>query len=166
MSIDEKLIRLLADTECKTPHDAIEALLTHGYRIVSDEQPVELSEFSIEKNHETGDWTLEYQSSNPTQPVGCGVTVPAVFGEMIAKLFVRNMERESLSQWQPIETAPRDGTFILVIDDAETMQEVVYWWPEEQTWVSRNLARYGKEIIAWWIPIPPMPTRADEIEDK
>ena len=57
------------------------------------------------------------------------------------------------AEWQPIETAPKDGTRVLVVEDGEYH---VAWW--RQGWT-----RAGDDYdIAMepthWQPLPPYPT--------
>lgn len=64
-----------------------------------------------------------------------------------------------MSEWQSIETAPKDGTAILVIrDDEHESHEVVYyeedingfvWCGETQAW--------HQDRFTHWMPLPPPP---------
>lgn len=61
--------------------------------------------------------------------------------------------------WQPIETAPRDGTPILAypVWSSSPVAEVV-WRPMKRTtgrWESRGLAVHG--TLTHWMPLPPPP---------
>lgn len=67
-----------------------------------------------------------------------------------------------MSQWQPIETAPKDGTFVQLYDDRYKHSPSSYlmakydhgiWWGQ--------MTPSGKAII-WrdathWMPLPPPP---------
>lgn len=60
--------------------------------------------------------------------------------------------------WQPIETAPRDGTAILVPDDAwGTMP--VRWVARQERGAWQTHGAYERHP-AWWMPIPPKPHAA------
>jgi hypothetical protein len=62
------------------------------------------------------------------------------------------------TSWQPIATAPKDGTEILACDEIGTLTYVVEWnEPHDGTrgyWMDRH---YCEEHVAWWMPIPPRP---------
>jgi hypothetical protein len=61
-----------------------------------------------------------------------------------------------MSEWQPIETAPKDGKDILILADGGECF-VVYW--NEGRW---QFASYGKlrmcvGIANYWMPLPEPP---------
>lgn len=69
-------------------------------------------------------------------------------------------------QWQPIETAPKDGTHILAygesrysIVEAET-QAIIFWW-EKPCDLGHWTTLYGLEGMVFrpthWMPLPPNP---------
>jgi hypothetical protein len=66
-----------------------------------------------------------------------------------------------MMEWQPIETAPKDGTRILIADFNGEVFEVSWWdsWYSDESrpgWMPANLdEEYGKYIIAAeWMPLP------------
>src|SRR4051794_12290144 len=70
----------------------------------------------------------------------------------------------STAEWQPIETAPRDGTSILVCRDNGCGWDyaVVWWWDEggDYPWVIGNIP--NDDAIAdgrpeYWMPLPAPP---------
>lgn len=60
-----------------------------------------------------------------------------------------------MSEWQPIETAPRDGTFILCAHDSGYVNILQFcsdgWW-------SRNTGYYDPEYPTHWMPLPLPPS--------
>lgn len=88
-------------------------------------------------------------------------------------------EQQRDSPWQPIETAPKDGTPVLIgwHDDAGAWQERRAWWDREfaiegcdddmntlwkQAWTDYRVASFGYEEV-WeyepthWMPLPAPP---------
>ncbi len=66
-----------------------------------------------------------------------------------------------MSEWQPIETFPRDGNGYLVCD-ARTLDshEVVFWDDEEKTgWClhTSDGPSYHPATFTHWMPLPDMP---------
>lgn len=60
---------------------------------------------------------------------------------------------KELYQWQPMETAPRDGTKIAVWDTITGYTPWVYW--EDDGWMSECIAWSGRPIR--WMPQPCRP---------
>jgi hypothetical protein len=58
-----------------------------------------------------------------------------------------------MSEWQPIETAPRDGTRILV-SDADGFMIVAFWFADG--WDDGDF-RSGLTWPQYWMPLPPPP---------
>ena len=75
-------------------------------------------------------------------------------------------------EWQTIETAPRDGTEILLLAPLEWSQQARdneeqriglgnwifagWWWAEKKTW--RNRLASWTNAPTHWLPLPPAPT--------
>jgi len=67
--------------------------------------------------------------------------------------------------WQPIETAPKDGTAILAIDvNIEDTHQIVYY--EERhpkslyVWhMSDSCSVYHRDRFTHWMPLPAQPTQ-------
>jgi hypothetical protein len=54
------------------------------------------------------------------------------------------------ASWLPIETAPRDGTNIIVgFDSASVWIVHVAWWREMEDWM-RNDPQWSEEDVGWW----------------
>lgn len=62
------------------------------------------------------------------------------------------------SQWQPIETAPRDGSPILVnwYGDASDSAVIVYWSNGWETGDSRQYEELHPDV---WMQLPPEPNK-------
>jgi len=72
-------------------------------------------------------------------------------------------EREEMElckpeQWQPIETAPRDGTWILgyetFLDDHHPCQRIVYWSKDRGCWFDDEY----DFAPTHWMPLPDPPS--------
>ena len=107
-----------------------------------------------------------------------GFLMPPHVGHITAELtrfaeLVAQHERNNLISWKPIETAPKDGTDVLVmymhidtqivhnafwLSDEGCNDNIVGWWTYEHSEVSRIL------LDDWmtpthWMPLPPEPTK-------
>ena len=65
-------------------------------------------------------------------------------------------------EWQPIETAPKDGTEVLVYGDGQGMS--VAWWETKYIWVRPGawVSDFGRSDThthepSHWMPLPPPP---------
>lgn len=56
--------------------------------------------------------------------------------------------------WQPIETAPKDGTWILCCCDANNYYMVLRWGDEYECYEDLNLWAYD---ATYWMPLPERP---------
>lgn len=76
-------------------------------------------------------------------------------------LRARIAELEAGQSWQPMETAPRDGTEILVLfDDVDCV--AVVSWDDETTepqfpWASLENGHYHTDAFRAWRATPPLP---------
>jgi hypothetical protein len=63
-----------------------------------------------------------------------------------------------MSEWRDIETAPKDGTVILMADGLTMF--CGFWLKSEREWVDGSRDRNG-ELITWdathWMPLPSPP---------
>ena len=67
-----------------------------------------------------------------------------------------------LHEWQPIETAPRDGTPILGARLDCNDQYVMYWMEEDETaplyrWAIIDGGVMHKDALTHWMPLPEPP---------
>lgn len=67
-----------------------------------------------------------------------------------------------LDQWQPIETAPKDGTHILILGNSKSADtdyyiEVGYFWEFQNLceWNIEIMDNNGKALM--WLPLPELP---------
>lgn len=70
-----------------------------------------------------------------------------------------------MSGWQPISTAPRDGTNVLLWADGEYFL-VGHWSGQNEFWVCPGAVSCvwndGQHGPTHWLPIPPPPTEREE----
>lgn len=65
--------------------------------------------------------------------------------------------------WLPIETAPKDGTRILVATEL-SKHPVISWWigdgflAGQDNFGPRTWTTYGSSALKWWTPLPPVPS--------
>ena len=66
-------------------------------------------------------------------------------------------------QWQGIESAPRDGTFVLGFGPHNTRgsyREVIHWWGDR--WTITWMEGYGEPTH--WMPLPTPPAGGSDAE--
>ena len=66
--------------------------------------------------------------------------------------------------WQPIETAPKDGTFIIAASPSgytttAMRAEICGWSKRKQTWINHAGDRFtdGGDLPTHWMPLPEPP---------
>lgn len=75
----------------------------------------------------------------------------------------------SVPQWQPIETAPKDGTVVLLLEGHETEPFIGRWNDFRSRWVASTyhydtdgnacvIDRVYSEGVTHWMPLPAAPT--------
>lgn len=82
-----------------------------------------------------------------------------------------------MSEWQPIETAPRDGSGIIVIDMTAEAPEagMGYWYQAGNMWScidpkpGEGIDQATIQAITWagpthWMPLPPPPSPHNDVE--
>ena len=88
----------------------------------------------------------------------CGAKGPPVSStEMLWEETAAAAAWNQRSAWQPIETAPRDGTKILAWDGDEPQ---IVWWCDGGRWISDYLQEYHpgeREYPTYWQPLPSPP---------
>lgn len=66
-----------------------------------------------------------------------------------------------VDDWEPMDTAPKDGTVILVYRkiDADTIMNLVAWWSEkDRAWQYGKFDRLRSELSpTHWMPLPEPP---------
>lgn len=66
-----------------------------------------------------------------------------------------------MMEWQPIETAPKDGSYILVCDSrvAGGFMNVVSYTEEDypNVWETQEFLAYHKAAFDYWSPLPEPP---------
>lgn len=64
-----------------------------------------------------------------------------------------------MSDWQMMDTAPRDGTLVAVLFDEGEMIIASYdgkgWWDEQ----SNTTKSWDDHYARFWLPLPPAPSR-------
>jgi hypothetical protein len=66
---------------------------------------------------------------------------------------VTDIEMRWMSEWQPIATAPKDGTEILLTDGS--YKRTGYWARRINAW---SIDAIGPlKMPTYWLPIPPLP---------
>ena len=78
------------------------------------------------------------------------------------RIFDALAEAGHLREWQPIETAPRDGTPILGARLDCNDQYVMYWMEEDETaplyrWAIIDGGVMHKDALTHWMPLPEPP---------
>lgn len=58
------------------------------------------------------------------------------------------------NEWQPIETAPKDGRYIIISVNSN-YQVICNWVSEEKGWMTRTAQFYGMDRVTHWKPIEP-----------
>lgn len=73
-----------------------------------------------------------------------------------------------MSEWQPIETAPRDGTDVLIVDISATKPtaSIAHFWSDD-CWICCHAESYSEAIYgeievmgdpSHWMPLPTPPS--------
>lgn len=55
-----------------------------------------------------------------------------------------------IPQWQPIETAPMDGSDVLILTDTGFIHQASWWIEEDRS-----------DTITHWMPLPSLPTTTE-----
>jgi hypothetical protein len=60
-------------------------------------------------------------------------------------------------EWQPIETAPEGGTWILTWNEGDPRPQITYW-TGNLALLMRMKKKSGKVTYTHWMPLPPPPS--------
>lgn len=66
-------------------------------------------------------------------------------------------ERMSVTEWQPIETAPKDGPFLAVIDCGGDQSICTMRYAVAEAKNSRPEGEFIRERVTHWMPLPALP---------
>lgn len=76
-------------------------------------------------------------------------------------------KRKHLALWQPIETAPRDGSQVLISDGKDI---ALVWWEYERwmIYTHQGLCVFKRFYETYWMPLPkpPAPSTSWTEEDE
>jgi hypothetical protein len=76
-----------------------------------------------------------------------------------------------MTEWQPIETAPKDGSAILIwpaqsaltgSTECMIISYVVRWHDWKEAWIEASGEEYDTFYPTHWMPLPPPPKKGDE----
>lgn len=65
-------------------------------------------------------------------------------------------------EWQPIETAPKDGTLFLAFGPHDTMNVVSFAYTERGRDFWWTLGMPASDKVTHWMPLPPAPKTGRE----
>lgn len=67
-----------------------------------------------------------------------------------------------MSDWQKIETAPKDGTNVLLFfGNSDSRVRVSEAWWDGRAWTD-DIGGFVEQVITHWMPLPPQPEAHDE----
>lgn len=72
-----------------------------------------------------------------------------------------------MSKWEPIETAPKDGTLILTYSkDYRAEYAVSYWCEYDEEWLTDFRQKGAEQQVdaEYWMPLPKPPKEINEHE--
>lgn len=98
----------------------------------------------LEKHVDPSSWTTNF--SIPTKELL----------EIIERLEPPMKDCPPTPQWQPMETAPRDGRWVLLRTPLGSLEVARFLGPGEKPWITKNGPHYGDydRFLAGWFPIP------------
>lgn len=67
---------------------------------------------------------------------------------------------EAMQAWQPIDTAPTDGTHVLLFCERATVKITGGYYsdhPHDHCWIAGGYMRKGKQKPTHWMPLPDAP---------
>lgn len=149
--IDPELIKNDSDYEF-TFHKILREISNENKKILDDWCKAYLAkQYQLGENIHPGNFTLEQRQVNDPNQVGWDYKL------------VPNDQNLGLGQrvsWQTIETAPRDGTQILLLDRNYSREVLLgKWWDKSQTNEEGFYSDDYKLDPTHWIKIPDMPPK-------
>jgi len=69
-----------------------------------------------------------------------------------------------MAEWLPIESAPKDGTRLLLIDNLDKWVYIGLWGPhvgDDGLWIQDDFGGIPDEQPDHWMPVPAAPTEAE-----
>ena len=81
----------------------------------------------------------------------------------IREVLERLVKAEREKAWQPIETAPKDGSLVLTWGDARAQYAVSYWDEDDKEWYTdfREKGNISQVYATHWMPLPSAPALAE-----
>jgi hypothetical protein len=70
-----------------------------------------------------------------------------------------------MSDWQPIETAPKDGTRVLIAH-TNVWMAVAWFWPCNMHWTEDTASGMKLNDPTHWMPLPDPPSSDENTSDK
>jgi hypothetical protein len=70
--------------------------------------------------------------------------------------------KSSMSEWQPIETAPKDATFVILygIENGTDTQLIGFWDSDHRIWFADKFRRTYMPNPTHWMPLPHAPSES------
>jgi len=92
----------------------------------------------------------------------------SLFAHDVAQLSLAQKGEPAAGQWRPIETAPRDGSRVLLFEKYEDVPFVGYWWGNRE-WVADQtfyntdgdacvIDIVSQQFVTHWMPLPAAPS--------
>ena len=71
---------------------------------------------------------------------------------------------KKMSEWLPIETAPRDGTWILVYvkEVSDDILHTIMKYDDMNGWIDDHQIQWPENKISYWMPLPEKPKKKHE----
>lgn len=69
-----------------------------------------------------------------------------------------------MSEWQPIETAPKDGVFLILYDTYQELPVIACWGGDR--WRENYHKKIDESDISHWMPLPKPPNIRSKTFEK
>ena len=114
----------------------------------------------VERLKELEERVLQYKTLQlPGQPMMTHMGTSYLIDDLLAALKDAAALSEGEMEWRPIETAPKDGTLVLVGHETAVFDG---WWDENSGgWVDGSTDMYEDLIVyqpTHWMPLPASPS--------